>query len=545
MDPAMNRLKVRTKLLMQSALLLGLLILASVAGLMGMKSTVDGLETVYLDRVVPLRDLKTIADMYAVDVVDTTHKARNGNITFPEALTHIEKAQTIIDQRWKAYVQTKLVAEEERQVQTIKGLMEKAAPRIEKLKSMLKAGDREGLAAFAANELYPLIDPLSDGYSHLIEIQLDVAKAEYDAGESRYKSTSMMLAARGAIGLIVGIGLALLITRQITSQIGAEPAELADIAEQIADGNLAKPRNLPDKLVGVMASVEKMRAGLHSIIEQIVRSSAVLGERAAQVSVATEQVAASSEVQSESASSMAAAMEQLTVSIAHISDNASETHDVAERASSAGLRGVRAIESSVAEMDRIDTMVAESTQRVAQLAEASNNIGTIGKVIREIADQTNLLALNAAIEAARAGEQGRGFAVVADEVRKLAERTSLSTSEIVELVRKIQDNTGNTREQIGTVSATVRKGKDLVREAGGMMEEIGQAISRSLEGVENISLSLGEQRAASAQVAASVERVAQVVEENNAAQNSVNAATHDLQNLAGELGSMVRHFRLS
>ncbi len=541
----MNRLKVRTKLLMQSALLLGLLILASVAGLMGMKSTVGGLETVYLDRVVPLRDLKAVADMYAVDVVDTTHKARNGNITFPEALTHIEKAQTTIDQRWKAYVQTKLVAEEERQVQTIKGLMEKAAPSIEKLKSILKAGDREGLAAFAANDLYPLIDPLSDGYSHLIEIQLDVAKAEYDAGESRYKSTSMMLAAGGAIGLIIGIGLALLITRQITSQLGAEPAELADIAEQIANGNLAKPRNLPDKLVGVMASVEKMRAGLHSIIEQIVRSSAVLGERAAQVSVATEQVAASSEVQSESASSMAAAMEQLTVSIAHISDNATETHDVAQRASTAGQRGQRAIESSVAEMDRIDTMVAESTQRVAQLAEASNNIGTIGKVIREIADQTNLLALNAAIEAARAGEQGRGFAVVADEVRKLAERTSLSTSEIVELVRKIQDNTGNTREQIGTVSATVRKGKDLVREAGGMMEEIGQAISRSLEGVENISLSLGEQRAASAQVAASVERVAQVVEENNAAQNSVNAATHDLQNLASELGSMVRHFRLS
>ena len=174
-----------------------------------MKSTVGGLETVYLDRVVPLRDLKMIADMYAVDVVDTTHKARNGSITFPEALSHIDKAQTTIDQRWKAYVQTKLVAEEERQVQTIKGLMEKAAPRIEKLKSMLKAGDREGLAAFAANELYPLIDPLSDGYSHLIEIQLDVAKAEYDAGESRYKGTSMMLAAGGAIGLIIGIGLAL------------------------------------------------------------------------------------------------------------------------------------------------------------------------------------------------------------------------------------------------------------------------------------------------------------------------------------------------
>ncbi len=541
----MNRLKVRTKLLIQSGLLLGLLILASATGLMAMKSTVAGLETVYLDRVVPLRDLKDIDELYAVEVVDSAHKARNGNISLQEALTRIDKAQIGVAKIWQAYVQTKLVPEEERQVEKVKALMEKAAPSLDKLKSILKAGDRDGLAAFATNDLYTSIDPLSEAFGRLIEIQLEVAKVEYDAAESRYRNSSMILAVGGAIGLIAGIGLALLITRQITSQLGAEPAELAEIAERIAQGNLARPANLPAKPVGVMASVETMRNGLHSMIEQIVRSASVLGERAAQVSVASEQVMASSEVQSESTSSMAAAMEQLSVSISQITDNATETHDVAQRASTAGQRGLRAIESSVAEMDRIDTMVAESTQRVAQLAEASKNIGTIGQVIREIADQTNLLALNAAIEAARAGEQGRGFAVVADEVRKLAERTSLSTSEIVELVRKIQDNTGNTQEQISDVSATVRKGKELVREAGGMMEEVGQAIAHSLDGVQNISLSLSEQRAASSQVAASVERVAQVVEENNAAQGSVNAATHDLQNLATELGSMVSHFKLS
>ena len=541
----MNRLKVRTKLLIQSGLLLGLLILASATGLMAMKSTVAGLETVYLDRVVPLRDLKEIDELYAVEVVDSAHKARNGNISLQEALTRIDKAQIGVAKIWQAYVQTKLVPEEERQVEKVKALMDKSAPSLDKLKSILKAGDRDGLAAFATNDLYTSIDPLSEAFGRLIEIQLEVAKVEYDAAESRYRNSSMILAVGGAIGLIAGIGLALLITRQITSQLGAEPAELAEIAERIAQGNLARPANLPAKPVGVMASVETMRNGLHSMIEQIVRSASVLGERAAQVSVASEQVMASSEVQSESTSSMAAAMEQLSVSISQITDNATETHDVAQRASTAGQRGLRAIESSVAEMDRIDTMVAESTQRVAQLAEASKNIGTIGQVIRETADLTNLLALNAAIEAARAGEQGRGFAVVADEVRKLAERTSLSTSEIVELVRKIQDNTGNTQEQISEVSATVRKGKELVREAGGMMEGVGQAISHSLDGVQNISRSLSEQRAASTQVAASVERVAQVVEENNAAQGSVNAATHDLQNLATELGSMVSHFKLS
>jgi methyl-accepting chemotaxis protein len=288
-----------------------------------------------------------------------------------------------------------------------------------------------------------------------------------------------------------------------------------------------------------------MRAELHSLIGHIVRSSTLLDERAAQVSVASEQVVASSEMQSESAASMAAAMEELTVSIAHIADSASETHDLANGASSAGQRGMKVIESTVTEMDRIDQLVADSTARVARLADDSRNIGTIGNVIREIAEQTNLLALNAAIEAARAGEQGRGFAVVADEVRKLAERTALSTAEIVDLVQTIQDNTASTQSQIGTVSESVRKGKAHVSEAGGMMAEIGTAISRSLEGVESISCSLGEQRAASSQVAANVERVAQIVEENTAAQQSVNQATRDLRNLAGELNALGKRFVLA
>jgi len=541
----MKHLKVRTKLLILSGMLLGFLILAGITGLLGMRETVKGLETVYLDRVMPLRDLKTISDKYAVDVVDATHKARNGNLTLQASLKQIEQAQSAIDEHWKAYTATFLVPEEARQVEVIKGLMAKSAPAIERLKAILAAGNRDALAAFANTELYATIDPISDGLSHLIQIQLDVAKAEFDDGESHYHTAFVLLSIGSAIALVLGLGLAIVITRQITTQLGAEPGELAALTERIAQGNLVRPRDLPSPLVGVMASVERMREDLHSMIGHVVRSSTLLDERASQVSVASEQVVASSELQSESAASMAAAMEELTVSIAHIADNASETHDIADRASAAGQRGVKVIEATIAEMDRIDQLVADSTQRVSRLADDSRNIGTIGNVIREIAEQTNLLALNAAIEAARAGEQGRGFAVVADEVRKLAERTALSTSEIVGLVKTIQDNTDSTQSQIAMVSETVRKGKDHVSEAGGMMAEIGQAITRSLEGVESISDSLGEQRAASTQVASNVERVAQIVEENTAAQASVNQATHELQKLAADLNALGKRFVLA
>jgi methyl-accepting chemotaxis protein len=188
--------------------------------------------------------------------------------------------------------------------------------------------------------------------------------------------------------------------------------------------------------------------------------------------------------------------------------------------------------------------VQSSSAIIEDLGRQSDQITSIVNTIKEIADQTNLLALNAAIEAARAGEQGRGFAVVADEVRKLAERTTLSTAEIAGMVGKIQNGTRNAVSSMETGVVQAGKGVDLASQAGTSITEIRDGSVRVMEVVNSISDSIREQGTVSSEIAKNIERIAQMSEESaNAIQNTTNAARH-LQQLSSGLHNSVSRFKL-
>lgn len=541
----MESWKIRTHLLLlTSALLLGLLCVGGL-GLKGMQSAVRSLETVYLDRVVPLRDLKKIADLYAVNIVDATHKARNGNFTKTESLSRIEQAQKEIDQTWQTYKSTQLIPAETRLIGQIDPLMDATRGPLQTLQGMLRQNDDAALARFATDQLYPLIDPLSDKFSELIEVQLVEARNQFELNQVGYTANLQLCLLILALALIAGAGYSLFFSRMLSRQLGAEPAELASISSNIAQGNLAhthSDRQRPS--TGVLHSVQAMRQSLSDMIGKISQASEQIEVATLQLSASSEQGLSSAALQSETASSMAATVEELSVSINHIADNARQAQGTAQKAGEITGEGMAVMHASIEEMGQIADLVAQSSSDIDQLAIQSNDISLIVEVIRGIAEQTNLLALNAAIEAARAGEQGRGFAVVADEVRSVAARTAQSTTEIVTLVNAIQNGMVKAKNSMSAGCERVTHGQKLVERAGQSMSKIKGALDESIAAVSFISLSLHEQREASDQVASNVERVAQSVEENAAAQGGIVRTTQELKAMSDGLGGILQRFNL-
>ena len=349
----------------------------------------------------------------------------------------------------------------------------------------------------------------------------------------------------------VGIGgfiaLALfLVGRNIVNTLGGDPHYAAEITRQIAAGNLTtEVKCAPGDNDSLLAGMKEMQETLRKMISEIVAGAERLSSAAGELLHASEEVALRSRQQSESASAMAAAVEEMTVSIDQVAHNANEAHGISQEASTISERGTGIIQNAAEEMRKISDAVLSSSQIIEELGQQSDQITSIVNTIREIADQTNLLALNAAIEAARAGEQGRGFAVVADEVRKLAERTSLSTTEIAGMVGKIQNGTRSAVASMQTGVGQASKGVDLANEAGQSIVSIRDGAMRVVDVVNDISSSISEQSAASSDIAKNIESIAQMSEESAQAVEKTTEAARHLQELSASLHTAVSRFKTS
>ena len=306
----------------------------------------------------------------------------------------------------------------------------------------------------------------------------------------------------GVIALLMGM-----LLRQLKHRLGGEPTEALEAAHRIARGDLTYA--LDARAPGVIGALEAMRQSLRDITGVIANNATSVGTIAPELRDRADAARSSVAQQMESTSEIAAAAEELSASVSSVSENATEARKLADVAGSAAHEGVAMIRSTVAHMRTVATTISESVETVRVLGEQSGEISRIVQVIREIADQTNLLALNAAIEAARAGEQGRGFAVVADEVRKLAERTAQSTEEISATVDRIQHGTGLVTSSIqGAASAagtTASEGQN----AASAMARIEESVNGVVNAIQDIADAVAEQSQTARQVAGGVERIAQ------------------------------------
>ncbi len=374
--------------------------------------------------------------------------------------------------------------------------------------------------------------------------------AVFSAAELATLQTDTLMAVMPVSGitLLLGCLLALLIGHRIAHPISLLATNMDDVANSM---DITKRIQLDDKATALNKEAgETARAfngllnNLQTTLREVLANADKVNQSVTILSGAAGEVATRSEEQSSAATSMASSMEQSSANLAELANNASYLDAHARDYGALSNQGAQIIHSAGDEMRAIAATVRKGADAIAALGQQSNQISAIVQVIKEIADQTNLLALNAAIEAARAGEAGRGFAVVADEVRKLAERTGQSTQQITNMIGAIL---AQSRDAVTSMDETVRKvdsGLRMAEEAGSAITRISSGNSQLVGGVDQISNALHQQNQAYQDIARHVERIADMTEENShAAKDTARIAT-DLEALSTAMRTAVNRFQV-
>ncbi len=309
----------------------------------------------------------------------------------------------------------------------------------------------------------------------------------------------------------------------------------ADIATSHKDDEIAKLR----------LQLGSMVQSLRHLLHQVKSTVATVADTAEAISSAAEEVSVGVQHQAQQTEQVSQAMDKMTTTIAENSRNAAQTSEVAVKNGEIAQRSSQIVAETVEKMNEIAQVVQQSALTIEQLGDSSAQIGEIVSVITEIADQTNLLALNAAIEAARAGEQGRGFAVVADEVRKLAERTAQATKQITAMIKSIQKESSGAVEAMQRGSEKVREGMNLVHKAGESLQEVLQSSQGVLAMVQQIANASNEQTLASEGIALNVEQISQVSSQSAAGVAEIARSASNLHRYTEQLEREIAQFTVT
>ncbi|WP_236187806.1 methyl-accepting chemotaxis protein [Pseudomonas pharyngis] len=383
-------------------------------------------------------------------------------------------------------------------------------------------------------------DKMGEQLNKLIAINAADAKtASTQAGEY-YNSAITGIIAVSVIAALLTVLLAWLLTRSIVTPLNRAVAA----AQTIAGGNLTKAIEIDgkDEPARLLEALAAMQTNLRKTIEQIAGSATQLGAAAEELSAVTEEASRGLQQQNDEIEQAATAVNEMTAAVEEVARNAVSTSEASNQSTHAAREGRDQVVKTV---DAIQTMthdVQNTAQMIEGLAAQGRDIGKVLDVIRAIAEQTNLLALNAAIEAARAGEAGRGFAVVADEVRALAHRTAQSTQEIEKMVAGIQNGTGEAVESMQQSNQRTQTTLEMARAAGVALEQITQSIHQINERNLVIASASEEQAQVSREVDRNLVNIRDLATQSAAGANQTSAATHELSRLAVDLNAMVARF---
>ena len=542
----MLNFKIKQKMLISSLIPLAILIIICGIAVNMMGKIEDGVMRIYSDRVVPLEDLKIIGDDYAVLVIDAINKANAGGSTAQDAAETLMSAKSNIDTLWKKYLATTLTPKESQLSIEANDMFGPADERIDFLINKLQnmSGNISGQLTDDIMPLYGVIDPISGKIAELVSLQIKVAGDEWRLTQDIYQSSVQLFIFFTLCAVVISVVLTIWVLRSVMRPVTDILMKLKLIKQNSDLTQVFTPYN-DDELGMISTSLTGVITHLRSIIESISDAANTINISSEELQRFTEDTNHRMIQQQDESEQTATAMNEMTATVAEVVQSTNFAAEQAKQANNHAENGNVIVQNSIDSMSQLSNQIGTTAEVISHLAKESQNIGQVLSVIKGVAEQTNLLALNAAIEAARAGEQGRGFAVVADEVRTLAKRTQDSTLQIETMIDGLQKSVVLAVSSMDEGLALVHSANDKTNSAGTVLNEIVTSVDSINELNTQIATAAEEQSYVAESINKSIITINDITQASSAATEKLTHSVNDLQSLASSMQLQVATFKIA
>lgn len=549
----LHKFTIKSRLIFLVGLATLLMLSIALMGLGGMRNTNQALETVYGDRLVPSsqigqiislmqenRALMLLAMQY--DPANQTSSASRARLPLTSHIDGMSRNSDSINDIWQQFMATFLTDEERRLADSFalsrgryvnEGLRPVAAA--------ISSGEFGQANTLFFNTLYPAFEAAIQDADRLLALQLAVAAQEFATAEEEFVKIRNAGVLLTLIAVLLSSGLAWI----TISGIGRAVKQLEYASSAMAGGDLTVIVDYhgQDELGQVARGFNAMRERFHATVSQLSNATGQLAAAAEETSAVNVQTSDGIRRQQLETEQVATAMNEMTATVQDVARNAAGASEAAQAADREASDGRQVLDTTIAVINALAAEVDKAAEVILQLEQDSDTIGSVLDVIRAIAEQTNLLALNAAIEAARAGEQGRGFAVVADEVRTLASRTQDSTTQIQGMIEKLQSGAANAAKVMKSSHQQAQEGVSQVALAGNSLQSITLAVASINDLNAQIASAAEEQSSVAEEINRNIIIVSRIGEQTSEGAQQTAATSEELAELAAQLQGMVQQFR--
>lgn len=536
----MRVMSIRTRLWMLVVCpLIAMLTVALIAvlGVHSMSQTTDDVNEKNVQRIAVLNK---ISALYAVNIIDAVNKAHVGLITREEALRSVSDAQVNAAAQWSKYLRHPTSSEENSFSESLKELMKSADDVLRNIKTELST--KNSSLESAVHRLYGKVDPLSNAIAQMVDYQLRASDKHALYLHNLSTALTSVLLAISSFTFVSFFLMGWWISRGIITPLYNLRVALSRLRKE-QDLTVVVPITREDEIGLVAKDLNEMVIYFKKLIKDMHGIAETLSTGANELNDLGIITAKKMELQRLETEKNATAMNEMSATVNEIAKNTNDAAIAAHNAETKAEDGRFIVKDTISHMRLLSNKLSETSKVLQSLATESDNINKVMGVIQSIAEQTNLLALNAAIEAARAGEQGRGFAVVADEVRVLAQRTQKSTGEIEATVERLQNNTNLAVESMEQGISEVERTNTLILNCGGSLENIVRAIEELNDLNVQVASATEEQSKVTAEMNRSMINISDIAAHTSESTRDVSLKYQSLDNMAKLIKKQIEHFK--